>query len=958
MKNDTKLKRFFIYLITLLVPVSLFAQAGKALGTVTDSEGNPLAGANIAVVGTSFGAAANENGEFTIDDLPAGDYEFVASYIGYQQFRQAESVSPGGTVTLQFVLNPSAVELNEIFVTGTAGAASRKEIGNSVGTLRTGSLEEQPASTLAEALYGQTTGLTQMRNEGQVGAGSRIMLRGMNSISQDIQPLIYIDGVRMNNNAGTYSSQAGRNPGAYGAQTSPNPMDDINMDDIERVEIIRGASATTLYGTEAAGGVIQIFTKRGSSGQKPKWNVKTTTGNRFMSEYNMSPVLAKTSDWGFLKPWFKTGGVNATNVSVKGGTNNLRYFLSGGYDDQMGVVDKNDSQLLSLRGNFGFSPSDNVRLEFNSSYSSRETNYVESGDNGYGFMLNVLRGDQDYTNAAVPQGYVGDPDQLIWDVDNESSTEHFIFGFNINHSMPSLNIDTRISYGMDYTDALNRQTIPFDWPLLPRGRRAINRWNHRTQTIELASTWRANFGENITSKMTVGGQIFDDRDHTIYSTSEDFGGPGPKTVSSGGTKFTDEEALNIVTAGMFWEEVVGINDRAFITLGVRVDGHSAFGGDYGLQTYPKIAGSYILSDHDFWPSFWEVMKVRAAFGQSGKAPSAFDAVRTWNPVTGNDGQSGVTPANLGNAELGPERTTEVEFGFEASILNGMIGLEFTTYNAKTEDALMPVTAPPSLGWLNSQLTNVGSFTNSGIELALKTRPVQTRDLKVELGATYSTNDSKINDLGGIPEFFVGWGPLLGQWVKEGYPVISMWGNKVINPDEMAEPILSESMEYYGPVYPPVTYGLNATITYKSLTFSALADGQQGAYQFMIMPWQQVRRGLWPECNDRKPLSGQTAIWRARCKEPTPNFDHWMRPADFFKLRNVALTWRIPDGMLFDLNGSSLTLTGQNLWRSGNFIGFDPEMTVGNSAYGPFPARYEYYQIPPASVISLTFRTSI
>ena len=190
MKNDTKLKRFFIYLITLLVPVSLFAQAGKALGTVTDSEGNPLAGANIAVVGTSFGAAANQNGEFTIDDLPAGDYEFVASYIGYQQVRQAESVAPGGTVTLQFVLNPSAVELNEIFVTGTAGAASRKEIGNSVGTLRTGSLEEQPASTLAEALYGQTTGLTQMRNEGQVGAGSRIMLRGMNSISQDIQPLI------------------------------------------------------------------------------------------------------------------------------------------------------------------------------------------------------------------------------------------------------------------------------------------------------------------------------------------------------------------------------------------------------------------------------------------------------------------------------------------------------------------------------------------------------------------------------------------------------------------------------------------------------------------------------------------------------------------------------------------------------------------------------------------------
>lgn len=951
-------KEVFCVMLLAMSLNTAFAQSGTVSGAVTNESGNPLVGANIVIDGTNFGAATNMAGEYEITGVSEGDYSFTASYIGYQQSTQSSSVTPGGTTTLDFVLSPSAVGLDEVIITGTAGAASRREIGNSVGTLRPDAIGNQPSATLTEALYAQTTGLTQMRNEGQVGGGSRIMLRGMNSISQDVQPLVYIDGVRIHNNAGVYGNSGLRNPGAPGAQTSPNPLDDINMDDVERVEIIRGASATTLYGTEAAGGVIQIFTKKGRAGQKARWNIKTTTGTRYMSEYNMSPVIAKTDDWGFLKPWFKNGGVNGTNLSVNGGTDQYRYFFSGGFDDQIGVLDKNDSKLANIRGNFGFQPSANVRMDFNSSYASRETRYVESGDNGYGFMLNVLRGTQDYTNAAVPQGFEGDPDILIWDIDNESSSEHFIFGAALNHSIPSLNIDTRISYGLDYTDILNRQTIPFDWPLLPRGRRNLNRYNHRTQSFEMSSTMRSKFGTSISSKLSVGGQIFNDRNHTLFAFAEDFGGPGPKTISSGGTKQSDESYLNIVTAGIYAEEVLGFNERAYLTLGVRVDGHSAFGGDYGLETYPKVAGSYIISDHDFWPAFWEVMKLRMAYGQSGKAPNAFASVRTWNPVTGNGGQSGVTPANLGNADLGPERSTEVEFGFEASMLNGIIGLDVTAYNSTTNDALMPVTAPPSQGWLNAQLANVGSFRNKGIEVSLKTTPVQTRDLKIEFGASYSTNDSEILDLGGTPEFFVGWGPLLGQWVKEGYPVVSMWGNKVMNPNEKADPILSDDMEYYGPVYPPVTYGFNTNITFRNFTFSALGDGQQGAYQFYIMPWQQVRRGLWPECTDRDPIENETAIWRARCKKPTPNFDHWMRPADFFKLRNVSLTYRIPDGKLFSLTGSSITLMGQNLWRTGNFIAFDPEMTSGHGVWGPFPARYEYYQVPPASMISLTFRTSI
>ena len=188
-----RIKEVFCVILLAVSVNTAFAQSGTVSGTVTNQSGNPLVGANIVIDGTNFGAATNMAGEYEITGVSSGDYSFTASYIGYKQSTQSSSVTPGGATTLDFVMSPSAVGLDEVIVTGTAGAASRREIGNSVGTLRPDAIGNQPSATLTEALYAQTTGLTQMRNEGQVGGGSRIMLRGMNSISQDVQPLVYID---------------------------------------------------------------------------------------------------------------------------------------------------------------------------------------------------------------------------------------------------------------------------------------------------------------------------------------------------------------------------------------------------------------------------------------------------------------------------------------------------------------------------------------------------------------------------------------------------------------------------------------------------------------------------------------------------------------------------------------------------------------------------------------------
>ncbi len=335
------------------LPGVLSAQTGRVTGRVLNASNNsPIGGAQITIGDTGLGVASSQDGRFVVLSVPLGTHEIVVERIGYRTARQMVQVSATEVGFVEFRMSETALELDELVVTGTPGASSRREIGNSVGTVRAATIENTPSQTLTEILNGQTTGIQQWRSEGQVGGGSKIVLRGINSISQDVQPLIYVDGVRMNNNQGIYNNRQSINPGPAGAQTSPNPLDLIDPSDIERFEVVRGSAATTLYGTEAAGGVIQIFTKQGRSGQQATWTAEMTGGTRFMTANTMGPTLGGTEDWGFTKPWYSYGGLGSAKLSVSGGTNVVRYFVSGGINYDDGVIDNNDDRSYSMRGNF------------------------------------------------------------------------------------------------------------------------------------------------------------------------------------------------------------------------------------------------------------------------------------------------------------------------------------------------------------------------------------------------------------------------------------------------------------------------------------------------------------------------------------------------------------------------------------------------------------------------------
>lgn len=929
-----------------IAPIRSPAAVGRVTGKVTNAvTGQPIASAQVAVDGTTLGALSGEDGRYVIANVPDGQHTIRVRRIGFNADSRSVQVA-GGDATADFALSLVSVSLDEVVVTGTAGQARRREVGNSIGSISAEQLAVAPRTTVSALLQGQVTGVQQFANEGQVGSGSTIAIRGLSSLTQSSEPLIYIDGVRVNNqtymnNSFTRTTALG-NPGANGAQTSPKPMDNLNPDDVLRVEVIRGPAATTLYGTEAAAGVIQIFTKRGQTG-RAEWNATLMGGVRTQTGNSLGPVVGKDPTYIGLKPFLRNGAQHEVDLSVSGGSELVRYFLSGNHDFAEGTLPKNDSRRVGLRGNFGFQPQTWLAVDVNTAFSNRHTRFMESGDNTYGFLTNVFRGKQDYT---------GGKPEILLAIDNEGSTDHFVGGVTMTHTAwPSLG--TKLTLGVDYTNAFNEETIPFNFQLLPLGQRNTSNWMHRTLTADLASTWSTRVGSGISSALSVGGQFFQDLDHTQIGTAEGFGGPGDVTLSSGATSRANEGLLTVVNAGVFVQELIGFADRYFLTFGARADGNSAFGSDLGLQVYPKVSASYVVSDEAFWPKWWQVAKLRGAWGQAGKAPGAFDAVRTWTPVAGYESQPGVTPQNIGNPKLGPERTSEVEFGLESSLLDDRISIDATWYRKTTDDALFRVTTPPSEGFLVASLRNVGKIQSQGVELSVTGVPVAHRNARWSVTGRYSTNESDVLDLGGAPAFTVGFASL-GQWVRQGYPVVSIFGRKVTNPNDKAAPQYAND-QYLGPVYPTFNYGFSTTLQlYRRLTLSALAEGAGGHMALNNMPWQTARRDLWPECNDRQPIADQTAIWRARCSQPLPDREAWIRPADYFKLRTLGASYQLSRGFVPGASSASLMLQVQNPWKWQRHPGLDPELTRGGT-YAVFPARYEYYQLPPARLVTVAAR---
>ncbi len=790
---------------------------GTITGRVTAVTGQSLSSAQLSIPGTGIGGLSNEQGRYILLNVPAGQHILRVQLIGYGTLEKTVTVQGGGQVTANFEMQRTALALDEIVVTGAGQATARRQLGNTIESINAEQLEDLPINTASDALQGRTPGVMVRTAGGNTGQGSQIRIRGQGSLSQNNEPIIYVDGVRIVSDAGQGGWRASR-------------LDDINPASIERIEILKGAAAATLYGTEASSGVIQIFTKGGQRGPA-RWTLQSSVGFSKAMEKQYEPLAGFAMSenptcgraygcdlgtkgirdyWGIdvapfevfsvslYDPMLEVGRFQEHSLEVSGGSDLLTYHVGGRYNWEDGIVDSKNfgdpetgaynlediHKVYQLDANVSMFPLQNLRLQVTSRYTNRHFTPLDEGQASV-VSLNEY-GKPEISTFANPMGWtsfmsVRDAMQVM----DSEDTDRFGGSLAADYALtPDLHL--KLTTGLDVVNEVRTLFYPFDWSVSgttsrnPDGLRDVRSRFIRDLSFDGSMSWNVDLGDMLSSSLVMGAQALTSDTHVVGSTGQRFPGPGLEVTEAASIQSARESALSTVNLGIFGQEQVGLRDYLFVTLGLRYDRHSAFGADAGGALYPKASISFIPSAFEGWNGIGPVssVRLRAAIGQSGLQPGAFDAFTTWSPRASELGP-GLAPDNLGNPNLAPEVTTEWEGGFELGLFSDRIALETTYWNRTVKDALVARRFQPSGGFINPQLDNIGEVKAHGIDLSIRGTAFQSSRLSIDIFANGAYLREKVTSLGGAPPIRLGSRRIL-TWVREGFAPSALFGGKLVD----------------------------------------------------------------------------------------------------------------------------------------------------------------------------------
>lgn len=992
------LRGFLLSLAPLaLATAPVLAQTGTVTGTVQDNGGQALAGAQIAVEGTSIGVLSNESGRFLLNNVPAGDHDITVVLLGYATATQSVTVRDGETVVRDFVLGLVALSMDEIVVTAT-GEQRRREIGNAVTKLETAMLTEvAPVTSFQELLQGRASGVSVIPSDGTVGTGARIRIRGISSATLSPDPLVYVDGIRVNSGSPSLGGDQ------YIGGGEPSFFNDLNPEEIESVEIVKGPSAATLYGTQAANGVIWITTKRGTAGP-PRWNIWIEQGmSQDPAEYpgiyysegrgangQTRPCLPMQQAMGvctieqlytrnlLTEPEYspiKNGHRQQYGAQVSGG-NTVRYFVSAEFENETGVVQMpeisreflyeergtteipekqlqpNELSKINFRANLTADVRENMELNVSMGLVKSDVYFPQTGDNLEGIYGTAIFGTAN-PNAPSPFGFAP-PDQnfahIVW-----RETDRFTNSGRLNWR-PTDFVTAHATVGMDYTGYSDES---FNAPgqgcaicgQQRQGIRAIDSFTQYKYSVDLGGSTNFDITDQISSRSSIGAQYNEDLLEGTLNSAAVFP-PGGQSIDAGATKNSGEITVETKTVGSYFEQQFGWNDQLYVTGAMRVDQNSAFGEGFEEAWYPKASVSFITLDNPnaTWVSS---LRLRGAFGQSGLQPDANAALRYLLPVTSSilvgdqsASQPSVTIGGLGNIELRPERSTEYEGGFDATVLGNRVDVQFTYYQKSTTDALVNRELPGSLGATQTRVENLGEVTNQGIEVNIDARIVERDDLSWSIGITGAKNSNELVELGEGVTPIQGFGykqavgfPLYGLW----WPRLESWedanGDGIIVPSEV---VVTDTAVFNGSTIPTQNLQVATSLSLLNdrVEIGGLVDYQGGFVSHNVNTLFQC--AFVQNCRDLNdpdaPLEAQAkAVAGARA------FGAYAEDASFVKIREAHLRLNTPRewAQRIGARTASVILTGRNLFTFTNFTSWDPEVnTSGASTDGP---NYNFVQ---------------
>ncbi|QDO93354.1 SusC/RagA family TonB-linked outer membrane protein [Formosa sediminum] len=963
-------KFMFSFLLFMLFGFGLQSQTLYTIkGSVIDNLGTPATGVTVQLKNTNQGAITDFDGNYELNvSLEPGNYTLVFRLLGLTTQEVNLTLANQTEIVKDVEMTMDILGLDQVVITGAGALTSKRQLGNTISSIKGGEISESGSVDITGALSGKLAGIQVSQNSGDPAGGISVRLRSSSTVNGSSDPLYIIDGVIVNNNStdvlGTTS-------------VVQNRMSDISPQDIDRVEVIKGAAAAAIYGSRASNGVVQIFTKKGQSGEPVITLSSSVNFNslRKKRDYNDEPYDWASSDitvldkvpvtrYDYQDMVFQNSTGTDNYVSMSGGKGNTNYFGSFSYLKNEGILKSTDYQRQSGRIRVNQVINDWISASFGTYFSTSKSQDQPNGGYVAGILPTIL-----FTNNTIDPrpDENGDYPTMTFYPNILEYIETFDFNQKSNRNISDLQITLtpveglKVSYiaGYDNSETTGNTYIPIGTTTIELGSASTSTIRTTQFNSDLNGSYNFDINEFLTSTTTTGftWQADETNSSSISGTGLAL---GVKTTNGAASISTNESRSERSFWGGFLQQTFGLDDKLFITGAIRLDGSSVFGEDERNQWYPKASMSYLISKEDFWDNTFgstlNSFKVRAAWGQAGNltAIGPFDRLSNYSAVS-IDGTSGlVAPSELGNTDLSPERQTELEFGIDMGLFNNRVGVELTYYKQDIEDLLLARTLSPSTGF-GSRLENVGTMSNRGFEALITATPIQTNDFSWTVTGTFSTNKNEVNDIEGeqfgignfgfsvakngeaLGVFYQGYyarnedGSLLlteGGLPQREKGYYDEDGNPVAERDASGQPTGSNLSKVIGDPNPDFIASLTNEFQYKNFSFRMQFDAVQGGD---LLSWDtrmfyQFGGGE----QTAKELRGESVRGTGAA-----NFniaESYIEDGSYIKLRELSTSYLLKNP-LEGVDSVKFTITGRNLFSIDNYSGYDPEVNMDGQSNG-------------------------
>jgi TonB-linked SusC/RagA family outer membrane protein len=978
----TKNKKLIFILVSFLMLPSMVWSQVTIRGTVRDaSSGNPLESATVSIRGTNSSTVTNSQGVFTISVANTSE-QLVVSFVGY--LSQTVNATNGISVQLQ----PDNSRLNEVIVSGLATTIKRSNLANAVATVSAEQLVGgAQQSTVDGALYGKFTGVNISENSGAPGGGMTVKLRGITSIVGNSQPLFIVDGIIYDNsiihNGNNFITEAAAQGSTVLQDNPTNRIADLDPNDIERIEVLKGASAAAIYGSKAAAGVVIITTKRGQAG-KTRIHLSQAIGSQFQlhklgqRQWDEAKVFAKFKQTGvdyynahngkeydYEKELYGQHGIMVdSRLSVSGGNDKTTYYAGFTRNHDDGIVKHTGYDKKSFRLNLTQKITDNLDLSITS-------NYIESrSDRG-------LFGN-DNTGASMGVAFVSTPSWVDLHPDaqgnypnNPFHTSNFLQTRDLTTNREEVNRTTTggaltwkaftgqrnslkfiVNGGVDF---YNMSTIGI-YPATLQ----FEKDGHGTNGASIygsTKTRNSNYSVFVveefkpTDKMSFRTQAGIDESrinlNNVLATATQIIGTQTNVNQSGAIQ-VDQDKIIQLDRGFFVQEEFNYHDLFIATLGLRGDKSSRNGDPNKLYYYPKASAAFNINQlPSFQSELINQLKLRVAYGQSGNfAP--FGATYTpLVPSIFNGSTGSVISATRGNDKLNPERQKELEAGFDASVYHNRLSIEFTYYHKSVSDLILNVQVPSSSGFTTAW-GNLAAIRNKGVEIGIRGVPIETKDFNWTETVQFWKNNAVVTQLGVPPFNLGGFGASLGTYrIEKGKSPTQIVGIADPATDKHIDP--SSGLAKFGDGEPKFQTTFLQELTYKNWEFSALVHWKAGGQNINLTMLLTDLPGTSPDYDEHTlDPTHQLDNGDYRLSRVGLSASQYIQDAWYVRIRELALSYHLPKEWFKNVADVKIGFSGRNLFNWFTYKSYDPEQSnFGSGAISsnvevtPFPSAKSY-----------------